>query len=367
MASISETDLSFMEAASDEFKLEHLVGSDVKDSAFNVSIIQTQLSRHLASLCPDIKDEIVNVFNELLDITGNEWKTVPAFESVCQIVARACNRVFVGLPLCRNSGWNDLNIRLPYAIGKEALVLHFFPSFIQPNLQNDFLQWCLDFGKESSQMLQIHRIIDLNFAANGTVTNIFTQALYNLAANPQYALLLREEVERIVKEYGWTKEALGKMRRTDSFLKETMRCEGLGWLTVKRKALKDIRLSDGTFIPKDTITQVAMGGIHHDPDVYDNADVFEPFRYSDLGGEQEGSKYQLVAVNSASLGFGYGKLACPGRFFAAIILKMMLAHIVSSFDVRLDENGPPPKNVVFARSIMPDPKARVMFRKRADQ
>ncbi|KAG6330153.1 hypothetical protein ID866_8937 [Astraeus odoratus] len=195
----------------------------------------------------------------------------------------------------------------------------------------------------------------------------FTQALYHLAANPQYALLLREEVRQCVEECGWTKEALDKMRRVDSFLRETLRHEGFGiQVTIERKALKDIRLSDGTFIPKGTFTQVATSGIHHDPDVYDNADVFEPFRFAELGGEREGNKYQMVAVNSASLSFGYGKVACPGRFFAAALLKMLLAHVVSSFDVKLDESRPPPKNLVLGHGIVADPKARVMFRKRSD-
>lgn len=45
--------------------------------------------------------------------------------------------------------------------------------------------------------------------------------------DPQYAEMLREEVETIVKEHGWTKEALTHMRKIDSFLKEVQRFEGL--------------------------------------------------------------------------------------------------------------------------------------------
>ncbi|KAG6329270.1 hypothetical protein ID866_9819 [Astraeus odoratus] len=223
-------------------------------------------------------------------------------------------------------------------------------------------------------MLLTQRIITINFATlhvtmdpGNKLRQTFTQALYNLAANPQCALLLREEVERIVEEYGWTKQALGKMRRVDSFLKETLRYEGLAWLTVERKALKDIKLSDGTFIPKGTHTQLAIGGVHHDPDVYDNADVFEPFRFADLAGDREGNRYHLVAVNPSSLGFGYGKMACPGRFFASVMLKMLLAHVVFSFDVKLNGDDPRPKNLVLGHSFLADPKARVMFRRRSDQ
>ena len=56
---------------------------------------------------------------------------------------------------------------------------------------------------------------------------MFTQALYRLAANPQYIQPLREEVEGIVEKDGWSKVATGKMRKVDSFLKECQRIEGI--------------------------------------------------------------------------------------------------------------------------------------------
>jgi Cytochrome P450 len=52
--------------------------------------------------------------------------------------------------------------------------------------------------------------------------------LYHLAAEPKYASALREEVEAVVKELGWTKEALDRMLKIDSFLKESQRLNGLG-------------------------------------------------------------------------------------------------------------------------------------------
>ena len=56
---------------------------------------------------------------------------------------------------------------------------------------------------------------------------LFTQALFRLAANPQYIEPLREEVEGIVEKYGWSKVAMGKMWKVDSFLKECHRMEGM--------------------------------------------------------------------------------------------------------------------------------------------
>lgn len=52
--------------------------------------------------------------------------------------------------------------------------------------------------------------------------------LYFLAAHPAYQREIREEVDQIVEEYGWNKEALARMFKADSFIKEIARYMGLG-------------------------------------------------------------------------------------------------------------------------------------------
>ena len=56
----------------------------------------------------------------------------------------------------------------------------------------------------------------------------FTHALFHLAARTQYIEPLREEVERVIAEDGWTKQSMTKMRKLDSFLKEVQRYTGIG-------------------------------------------------------------------------------------------------------------------------------------------
>ena len=55
-----------------------------------------------------------------------------------------------------------------------------------------------------------------------------SHALLHLAAEPKYIQPLREEVEAIVAAEGWTKAAMGKMWKIDSFLKESQRVNGVG-------------------------------------------------------------------------------------------------------------------------------------------
>ena len=44
--------------------------------------------------------------------------------------------------------------------------------------------------------------------------------------SPEYIEPLREEVESIVKEQGWTKASIFNMRKLDSFLREAQRLHG---------------------------------------------------------------------------------------------------------------------------------------------
>ncbi len=53
----------------------------------------------------------------------------------------------------------------------------------------------------------------------------FTQVLYRLLDNPEYIEPLRREVEAIVAEDGWTKAAMDKMYKIDSFIRETQRID----------------------------------------------------------------------------------------------------------------------------------------------
>lgn len=76
----------------------------------------------------------------------------------------------------------------------------------------------------------------------------FTQALYHLAGNPEYMQPLREEVESIVATHGWSKDSLNKMRKIDSFMRESQRFNGLGLRTREYSTFVDFgsRLTDFT-------------------------------------------------------------------------------------------------------------------------
>lgn len=116
-----------------------------------------------------------------------------------------------------------------------------------------------------------------------------------------------------------------------------------------RDICEDITLSDGTFLPKGTFVAANNYQITHDPDVLQSdsdPNIFEGLRYYNLsetllknGLDEKGvaGKHQFVSVSNSSLMFGYGKHACPGRFFAANEIKLVLAKLLLRYEIEMPE------------------------------
>ncbi|KAI6042748.1 cytochrome P450 [Pisolithus marmoratus] len=404
----ADDELSLIEAANDFVKTDYLIGPETSSLPHRISAAQRYLTRNLSLYYPSIKDEVHTAFEEMIDLKDNAWRSVPAVETVQKIVCRASNKVFVGLPLCRDPDWIDLNSRFAVDVAIDANILNMFPNFLIPFVskvlpntaasmqramkhlepiieerlmcmreygdewsdkprQNDILQ-CFIEDKEGCTTKQLTQcMLGTSFVSIHQITNAFTQALYNLAAYPQYVGPLREEVDAVIGQHGWTKEAMALMPKVDSFLAETLRLDGVITASVQRKAMKDLTLSDGTFIPKGTHLSVLTSAIHHDSALYEDPDIFDPFRFSRLrNDEDESDRHQMVAVTQDFLPFGYGKHACPGRFLAANELKIMLAHILTSYDVKFEDRVSRPTSIHWDLNIIADPTVRVMFRRRAD-
>lgn len=111
----------------------------------------------------------------------------------------------------------------------------------------------------------------------------------------------------------------------------------------------------------------------HDPQHYHDPDVFNPYRFyhlrtkedvPDPNGFRNREQYQFVSVTKENTSFGYGKHACPGRFFAANEIKLIMARILLQYDVRfpsdVKERYP---NFYFGSVSGPSPNGTIELRK----
>jgi len=395
---------SFVAATEEIIFTKHLLGPTINTNPYHNDVVKEHLTRNLSAIFADVKEEVMLAFQDSIPLK-EEWTNIVVYPVITQIVARASSRVFVGIPLCRNPEYLNLSINHTADVSRARGVLIRFPGFLRgiaarfltnvpkvvrlmqkhlgpiieerqkkiaeygpdyPDKPNDLLSWTMDAaeGDERSPEKLTNRVLVLNFAAIHTSSAAFTHALFHLAAEPQYLAPLREEVETIIKEDGWSRTAISNMHKLDSFLKESHRMN-IGAAALSRKAMKDYTFSDGTFIPKGTSISAASRAIHLDDEIYADANVFNGFRFSGLpdeGGQKVRS--QFVSTSPDYIGFGHGKHACPGRFFASNELKVMLAHLILDYDVKMEKEGVRPTNRWVGFNPMPDTRMSVLFRRR---
>ena len=108
--------------------------------------------------------------------------------------------------------------------------------------------------------------------------------------------------------------------------------------------LRPFTLSSGQVIPAGVVIEVPSHAISYDNDIYPDADQFDPLRFYKLrqrakedGATEGAAQNQFVSVSKNSLTFGYGRHACPGRFFAANEIKMIVANALLGYDIKCIE------------------------------
>ncbi|KAK0212067.1 cytochrome P450 [Desarmillaria ectypa] len=386
---------------------DHTIDRSIRTDPYHTKVIQGAFTRNITACFADVQDEIEAAFRDNIPMTEGDWIEVPAYQTILQIVCRTTNRMFVGLPLCRNPDYIELNINFTIKAFICARIVNLFPSFMKPIVgsiitprrwamaktekflaetiqerllqekfhgkdwpgkPNDMLSWLLDAtnGDEERRTVQnlSARMLLTNVAAIHTTSNTFTSALYALAAHPEYVEILRTEVESVIKEEGKTKAAMGKMDQLDSFLKESQRLYGgFSIFTMRRMVRKkDFVFSDGTVIPVGCQVVVDSLSTHSGEENYENPLEFKPWRFSERR-KQEGEAihHQMVTPSLDFVFFGHGRPACPGRFFAVNELKALMCYVLMNFDVKMDKIPPP---IWFSSDKSANKSSTVLFRKR---
>ncbi|OMP85357.1 Ent-kaurene oxidase [Diplodia seriata] len=200
-----------------------------------------------------------------------------------------------------------------------------------------------------------------------TTGDLITHAILDLVTHPEVIEDLRDEVRQVLKEDGWKKTSLYKMKLMDSFLKESQRLNPPGLLTLNRVAEVPITLSDGTYIPAGAVVSCSMENLH-DPSIYPDPETFDARRFLRLR-EQPGQEnsWQFVTTSPEHMGFGHGTHACPGRFFASNEAKIAIAYILLMYDVRLPDGVTErPATVKSSAEFFADPTAKIVFRRREE-
>ncbi|MCJ1343408.1 hypothetical protein MMC31_001601 [Peltigera leucophlebia] len=252
------------------------------------------------------------------------------------------------------------------------------------SVHNDYIHWALhhafsqDDPIERTPEMITKRLVVLTFGTIQSSVITITNALVDIASSPSSVEVqegLREEVEGATtppNSESWKTSNLVKMVRIDSVLRESMRL----WGFISRGVMKmvmvreGIKIPSGEHLPFGAKVGVSAYAIHHDEAMYPNAFMFDAFRFSrPLGavmlgttGNDAAEMLPMVKSTNNFMGFSHGRNTCPGRFFAANQLKLLLANISSMYDI---EPIPiRPQNPWLNNSIGPPISAKFRVRRR---
>ncbi|KAI1389674.1 cytochrome P450 [Hypoxylon trugodes] len=373
--------------------------------------IKTHLTPALVRLNPSIASEVQEAL-ELEMPPCDDWTPINLSRKMIRVVVMVSGRVFIGPELCRDERYIDAAINYSMDLMKAQQAVSMLPEWKRPFLAShlppvkaldkrfddadaflrplvasrramdpkerpdDLVQWLLNgeakFGATTTEKLAEVQL-GISFAAIHTTTLTTTNAFYNLAAMPELAQDLREEIRSVLAEHNnvFTSSSMQAMKKLDSFMKETLRFHPAFATSFQRKTLRPFTLSNGQRIPAGVIIEVPVHAVSSDSEVFPNADKFDPYRFYKLRQEakEEGAvdvqgQNQFVSVTQKSLTFGYGRHACPGRFFAANEMKMILANVLLKYELQLADGATERyPNIEFSTQSIPDPKRNVLFKK----
>ncbi|KAF2179245.1 cytochrome P450 [Zopfia rhizophila CBS 207.26] len=382
--------------------------------------VKVDLSGEVNKLVPIIQDEISSALLSELD-NLKDWTTLDIQSKLIITVALVVGRTLLGLPLGRDPRWVQASLEHAMSCvmfsGKlrtfhpllRPVVARFLPemtevkrtkavvaSLLEPVIKSKIellkaqekgkhlspdipaedarmMKWLIEKYHRNANgtidpSLLIRDHLTLCFAAIHITTIVATHIVFDLAAHTQYAEPLRAEISRELQaspDGTLTAKGVANLTLLDSFCKESSRINPAGMVAFLRMTHRAVTLPTNHVIPANTLIAVCHPRFNHNLSDFPEADKFDGYRFSKLRTQgADEARLQLAGMSMDSLTFGYGVHGCPGRLFASVVVKLIVAHLLMHFDVRLEgDSAVRPENIFHDFMIMP-PKAGIQIKRR---
>ena len=196
--------------------------------------------------------------------------------------------------------------------------------------RTDILSLMMSAQNESGEALKDKELRDelmtLMLAGHETTATAIAWSLYWVHRQPEIRTKLREEIASLGSDP--KPMEIAKLPYLDAVCKETLRIYPVAMLTFPRVVREPLELIGYKLEPG----QVVMGCIyllHQREDIYPEPNRFKPERFL----ATEYSPYEFFP-------FGGGKRRCIGEALAKLEMKLVLATIISNYDLELASDRP---------------------------
>ncbi|KAH7028160.1 cytochrome P450 [Microdochium trichocladiopsis] len=399
---------------------------------FPLRVVHRHLNRALHNLTPDIWEEVQAAMDTALGCDTENWKSLNVWAISLDILTRVTNRIILGPGINRDPTLLKHMVHFVDSIIMNCFVLDFLPKCLHPifgplvSIPNrmhfkrgaeitiplikqrlhdlarkeasdpayekwkepeDFITWDIKMAKAENNKAELEpeniakRILPIEFAAIHTTTITCMYMIIDLmSTDPSLGVVedLRREAAQVFAEEGgqWTKEGLFRLHHMDSAIRESQRFSTFALTLTERMVVAPEGITneiEGWHAPQGTVIKLNLFSVHKDPEIYENPDAYDPFRYSrtresllaetnGMAGVVQLKKTGLTTTSDTHLAFSHGRHACPGRFFVGQELKMIFANLLLNYDIKpITER---PKTEWLGSVALPPMKATIEVRRR---
>ena len=194
--------------------------------------------------------------------------------------------------------------------------------------RTDILTLMLSARDEAGQPLsdaELHdELMTLLIAGHETTATAIAWALYWVHRQPEIGDKLRRELETVGSNAD--PNAIAQLPYLNAVCQETLRLYPVAMLTFSRMLKSPMRLLEYEFEP-GTVLVPCIYLVHHREDLYPEPKQFKPERFL----ERQFSPYEYLP-------FGGGNRRCIGMAFAMFEMKLVLANILSRYELAIADN-----------------------------
>ncbi|KAF3059495.1 Ent-kaurene oxidase [Daldinia childiae] len=415
LKNLPDNRISFKEELLDRFMGKYTKLDAVRGTNIHRDIVRHQLTKNIGNLLPQMKEEADLALENILSQCNSKGFTpIKAssiiFAAIGQITSR---RVIDDPAISRDPVWLETIMGFTASVAIFSMTMRRISPTLRPITQytlqcgrklradiaqvtkllapviqgrqqhigekkgaefddqpKDFVRWLSEAaeGEDARPDAIALKILFLIVSSMHTSAITAIHILYDICAHPEFMEELRAEALEEIDANGWTETSLLRLRKMESFLKESGRINSAGIVSFQRLVLAPITLSNGFTIPAGTHICAASDARSRDPALYESPLEFRPLRFyapSTETGADIDTANLFSSVAAGDSWFGAGRQACPGRWYASAQIKLVLCLLLINYEFKFPEGQKErPKNWVKDEKTGPDMEQMIWVRRR---
>ncbi|KAI1114204.1 putative cytochrome P450 [Nemania sp. NC0429] len=383
--------------------LGHVTGLNVvRKTNHHMRVLLGRVSPMLPTMLQPTAHRISAAVARLFPQNGNSWDMIDPLEIISECVTEAIVLILYGRPTCDNPEV----VRLCHQITKDAftivIIMRCVPASLQrvlvwflpakwrlqknwkklekltvpvvnerklenTSLDMDLLTWMVTDGKSYNVTdASLLARLAASVAAGGiySTANLVVGVLVDLTARPELCEEIREEIQvKHIENHGcWDNASFSSLPKLESVLKETSRFAPGSLLVYSRLMETTQTLSNGLVLPKGQFITISAHSRSMDSRIFPMPETYSGLRhYTNDTGKHYDRPFN--SIDGDILTWGAGRSACPGRFIATLVAKILLVKLLSQFEFKF-VNGECPEKVVIHEFVLSNPFKKLLVRQR---